>query len=72
MPKGHHVRAVYLDQEIGIIAAKPGSGGKLFFEMSTIEPSITREVGKTIMDAGFGTYFDSPISVFSSIFPSHF
>jgi hypothetical protein len=31
--------------------------------MSTIEASITREVGKKIMDAGFGTYFDSPISV---------
>jgi 3-hydroxyisobutyrate dehydrogenase-like beta-hydroxyacid dehydrogenase len=54
---------VYLDEKTGVIAANPGSGNKLFFEMSTIEASITREVGKQIMDAGFGTYFDSPISV---------
>jgi hypothetical protein len=31
--------------------------------MSTIEIEITQEVGKAVMDAGFGTYFDSPISV---------
>jgi 3-hydroxyisobutyrate dehydrogenase-like beta-hydroxyacid dehydrogenase len=54
---------VYLDDNTGVINAKPGSGNKLFFEMSTIEASITREVGKKIMDAGLGTYFDSPISV---------
>ena len=60
---------MYLDKETGVIAAKPGSGDKVFFEMSTIEPSVTREVGKIIMDAGFGTYFDSPISVFNSFIP---
>jgi len=60
---GYHVKSVYLDEKTGIFAAKPGSGHKLFFEMSTIEASITREVGKAIMDAGFGTYVDSPISV---------
>jgi hypothetical protein len=36
--------------------------------MSTIETSITQEVGKKIMDAGFGTYFDSPISVLCPLF----
>ena len=65
MPKGYHVKSVYLDETTGVIAANPGSGGKLFFEMSTIESSITREVGGKIMDAGFGTYIDSPISVTS-------
>ena len=63
MPKGYHVKSVYLDEKTGVIAAKPGKGGKLFFEMSTIEIEITQEVGKAVMDAGFGTYFDSPISV---------
>ena len=63
VPKGYHVKAVYLDETTGVIAAKPGSGHKLFFEMSTIEASITREVGGKVMDAGFGTYIDSPISV---------
>jgi len=48
-----------------VIAANPGSGKKIFFEMSTIEASITREVGQKVEEAGFGTYFDSPISVFS-------
>jgi 3-hydroxyisobutyrate dehydrogenase-like beta-hydroxyacid dehydrogenase len=58
------VRSVYLDESTGVIAAtNKGNGDKLFFEMSTIEASITREVGKAVMDAGFGTYFDSPISV---------
>ena len=65
MPKGYHVKIVYLDESTGVIAANTGSGKKIFFEMSTIEASITREVGKKIEDAGFGTYFDSPISVLS-------
>jgi 3-hydroxyisobutyrate/3-hydroxypropionate dehydrogenase len=63
VPKGYHVKSVYLDETTGVIAAKPGAGNKLFFEMSTIEASITREVGGKIMEAGFGTYIDSPISV---------
>ena len=63
MPTGYHVKSVYLDEKTGVIAAKPGSGDKLFFEMSTIEASVTREVGRKIMDAGFGAYLDSPISV---------
>ena len=67
MPKGYHVKSVYLDELTGVIAAKhSGSGDKLFFEMSTIEASITREVGKIIMDARYGTYIDSPISVKTS------
>jgi 3-hydroxyisobutyrate/3-hydroxypropionate dehydrogenase len=63
VPKGFHVKLVYLDDQTGVIAANPGSGKKIFFEMSTIEASITREVGQKIQEAGFGTYFDSPISV---------
>ena len=65
MPKGFHVKLVYLDDQTGVIAGNPGSGNKIFFEMSTIEASITREVGQKIQDAGFGTYFDSPISVWA-------
>jgi len=63
VPKGFHVKLVYLDDQTGVIAANPGSGKKIFFEMSTIEAGITREVGEKIQEAGFGTYFDSPISV---------
>jgi 3-hydroxyisobutyrate dehydrogenase len=68
VPKGYHVKIVYLDEKTGVIAATKKGGNKVFFEMSTIEASITREVGKAIMDAGFGTYFDSPISVITSWF----
>lgn len=58
------MKSVYLDELTGVIAAKHSSAGnKLFFEMSTIEASITRQVGKIIMDAGFGTYIDCPVSV---------
>lgn len=71
VPKGVHVKMVYLDEKTGVIAAKGSGKDKLFFEMSTIEASITREVGKIIMDAGLGTYFDSPISVPFSLFPPH-
>jgi 3-hydroxyisobutyrate/3-hydroxypropionate dehydrogenase len=62
VPKGYHVQSVYLDDKTGVINAKPGDGKKLFLEMSTIEGSITRDIGKKIMDAGFGTYVDSPVS----------
>jgi 3-hydroxyisobutyrate/3-hydroxypropionate dehydrogenase len=63
VPKGVHVQDVYLKPTTGVVNAKVGDGNKLFFEMSTIEASITRDVGKKVMDAGLGIYFDSPISV---------
>ena len=63
MPQGDHVQSVYLGAATGVINGSRGSGDKLFLEMSTIETSITREVGKRIMDTGFGTYVDSPVSV---------
>jgi 3-hydroxyisobutyrate dehydrogenase-like beta-hydroxyacid dehydrogenase len=64
VPKGYHVQDVYLNEKTGVVQAQhSGKGDKIFFEMSTIEGSITKEVGQKVMDAKLGTYFDSPISV---------
>lgn len=61
VPAAKDVRNVYLDQERGVIAA-PKSEKRLMLECSTIDSQTTREVGKALMDAGLGTYVDTPVS----------
>lgn len=61
LPLAKHVRAVYLNENTGIIAA-PKNANRLCLECSTIDIATTRDVGKQIMDAGLGTYVDSPVS----------
>ncbi|KAE8166110.1 NAD binding domain of 6-phosphogluconate dehydrogenase-domain-containing protein [Aspergillus tamarii] len=61
LPAGPHVRNVYLDPENGVIAATKDSD-RLLIECSTIEIESTQELGKTIMDAGLGTFVDATVS----------
>lgn len=61
LPAGPHVRKVYLDPEQGIIAAVKNHD-RLLIECSTIEIESTQEIGKTIIDAGLGTFVDATVS----------
>ncbi|KAF2104423.1 putative 3-hydroxyisobutyrate dehydrogenase [Rhizodiscina lignyota] len=61
VPASKHVKAVYLTPGSGVIAASP-SDKRLILECSTIDSETTREVGKALMDAGIGTYVDTPVS----------
>lgn len=61
LPAGPHVRKVYLDEENGVIAV-PQNPDRLMIECSTIEIESTQEIGKTIIDAGQGTYVDATVS----------
>ncbi|KAF4460204.1 3-hydroxyisobutyrate dehydrogenase [Fusarium albosuccineum] len=61
LPAGVHVRKVYLDSENGVIAATKDSD-RLLIECSTIEIESTQEIGKTIIDAGVGTFVDATVS----------
>lgn len=61
LPAGPHVRKVYLDSEKGVIQASKNAD-RLLIECSTIEIESTQELGKTIMDAGLGSFVDATVS----------
>ncbi|KAJ4205066.1 hypothetical protein NW767_003861 [Fusarium falciforme] len=61
LPAGPHVRKVYLDPENGVIAGSKNPN-RLLIECSTIEIESTKELGKTIIDAGLGTFVDATVS----------
>ncbi|KAI8711207.1 hypothetical protein NCS52_01496500 [Fusarium sp. LHS14.1] len=61
LPAGPHVRKVYLDPENGVIAGAKDPD-RLLIECSTIEIESTKELGKTIIDAGLGTFVDATVS----------
>jgi 3-hydroxyisobutyrate dehydrogenase len=61
LPMDAHARAVYLDQETGVIAASKNRD-RLILECSTVNVATTRDIGHKIMDAGVGMYVDAPVS----------
>lgn len=63
---GTHVRTVYLDSEVGLLAAKDTSG-KLFIDCSTIDPATSLAVGKAVSasappDRIHPRFYDAPVS----------
>lgn len=62
VPAAVHVRDVYLNPVTGIIAAKKNAD-RLLLECSTIDSMTARDVGQQLLDAGSGTYVDTPVSV---------
>ena len=62
LPQPNHVSQVYLDPATGIINA-PKDPERILLECSTIDIETTKAIGRQIMEAGLGTYIDSPISV---------
>ncbi|KAF1842782.1 6-phosphogluconate dehydrogenase C-terminal domain-like protein [Cucurbitaria berberidis CBS 394.84] len=61
VPGAIDVKKVYLDENTGVIAARKDDE-RLFLECSTIDVESTREVGKTLLEKGMGTYIDTPVS----------
>ncbi|EXK36629.1 hypothetical protein FOMG_09802 [Fusarium oxysporum f. sp. melonis 26406] len=61
LPAGPHVRKVYLDPENGVIAATKNPE-RLMIDCSTIEIEFTQELGKTIIDAGLGSFVEATVS----------
>lgn len=62
VPGAADVKAVYLDEKTGVIAAKKDEG-RLMLECSTIDVETTKEVGRKLKDRGLGMYIDAPVSV---------
>lgn len=62
VPGGKDVKAVYLDEKTGVVAAKKNEG-RLMLECSTIDVDTTKEVGRRLKEEGLGTYIDAPVSV---------
>lgn len=61
VPTSKNVRQVFLDPEVGIVAA-PKNPERLMLECSTIEIKETQEIGKLVIEAGAGIYVDTPVS----------
>ncbi|EXJ74877.1 uncharacterized protein A1O5_01573 [Cladophialophora psammophila CBS 110553] len=61
VPMGQHARAVYLDKQNGVIAAK-GDPDRLFLECSTIDVATAKDIGHQITAAKAGVYVDTPVS----------
>ncbi|KAF2028139.1 6-phosphogluconate dehydrogenase C-terminal domain-like protein [Setomelanomma holmii] len=61
VPTGKDVKAVYLDEKTGVVAAKKNER-RFMLECSTIEVASTQEVGKKLAEEGSGTYIDAPVS----------
>lgn len=66
VPGAADVKKVFLDEKNGVIAAKQDAE-RVMCECSTIDVKSTREVGEKLMQAGRGTYVDTPVSVSLSI-----
>lgn len=62
VPAGKDVKAVYLDEKTGVVAARKNSH-RLMLECSTIDVASTKEVGIRLAEEGSGTYIDAPVSV---------
>jgi 3-hydroxyisobutyrate dehydrogenase-like beta-hydroxyacid dehydrogenase len=70
VPGAQDVKAVYLDEQDGVISARKDKD-RLIVECSTIDVESTREVGEKLAASGSGTYIDAPVSVRNSLPPSY-
>ncbi|KEF52108.1 uncharacterized protein A1O9_11734 [Exophiala aquamarina CBS 119918] len=61
VPMDEHARAVCLHPETGVVAAGL-SKDRLILDSSTLSVSTAKYVGQQLMDAGAGTYIDTPVS----------
>jgi len=59
VPGAQDVKAVYLDEETGVIAADKDEE-RIMLECSTIDVESTKEVGRRL--GGMGVYIDAPVS----------
>lgn len=61
LPAGKHVTEVYTGGDQCVLKAEKNAD-RLIIDCSTIEIELTQEIGKTIMDAGLGTFVDATVS----------
>ncbi|KAG6917228.1 hypothetical protein DXG01_003342 [Tephrocybe rancida] len=66
VPEGPHVRAVYLDPRVGLLAA-PDTSGKLFVDCSTIDPATSLAIGRAVSSSAPSSdtppkFYDAPVS----------
>ena len=65
VPTAQHVKQVYLDTTVGVIAASRNAD-RLMMECSTIDSQSSKDVGEKLKEAGVGEYIDTPVSVSES------
>jgi 3-hydroxyisobutyrate dehydrogenase len=58
LPEPQHVKAVYGS----ILTSSLPKKDRVFIDCSTIDPSTSREVAKSVADAGQGSFVDAPMS----------
>jgi 3-hydroxyisobutyrate dehydrogenase len=58
LPEPQHVKAVYKS----ILDGSPPTRDRIFIDCSTIDPSTSREVAKSVANAGQGNFVDAPMS----------
>ncbi|EFY97405.1 hypothetical protein MHUMG1_03860 [Metarhizium humberi] len=58
LPEPQHVQGVYKSILTGTLPQKD----RVFIDCSTIDPSTSREVARSVSDAGQGTFVDAPMS----------
>lgn len=58
LPEPQHVQGVYKS----ILTSSLPKKDRVFIDCSTIDPSTSRQVAKTVTDAGQGTFVDAPMS----------
>lgn len=58
LPEPQHVQGVYKSILVDSLPKK----NRIFIDCSTIDPSTSRAVAKTVSDAGQGTFVDAPMS----------
>ncbi|KEF54033.1 uncharacterized protein A1O9_09828 [Exophiala aquamarina CBS 119918] len=61
VPMDQHAQSVYLDPDVGVIAASKRPD-RLILECSTINITTAQGIGQRIMNADVGQYIDSPVS----------
>jgi len=61
VPTAQHVKQVYLDTTVGVIAASRNAD-RLMMECSTIDSQSSKDVGEKLKEAGVGEYIDTPVS----------
>ncbi|KAL5342776.1 NAD binding domain of 6-phosphogluconate dehydrogenase-domain-containing protein [Aspergillus crustosus] len=61
VPRAPHVEQVFLGPENGLLAAKP-CGSVLYLELSTIDVTVSSQIGEKVKAGGYGDFVDAPCS----------
>ncbi|CAG9951185.1 unnamed protein product [Clonostachys rosea f. rosea IK726] len=63
LPRGEHVRQVFTDSKLGLLAISPMDGNsKVFIDCSTIDVKTSQEIGEAVRKSNLGIFADAPVS----------